>query len=44
METNEYDDNDGNSTNTIPTTNPYHHQTQKNTALHLMNHIFKATE
>ena len=44
METNEYDNNHGNSTNTISTTNHYHYQTQQNTALHVINHIFKATE
>ena len=44
METNEYNDNHGNSTNTIPTINHYHHQTRKNTAVRLINHIFKTTE
>ena len=44
METNKYDDSHGNSANTIPTRNHYHHQTQKNTTVHLINHIFKAAE
>ena len=45
METNEYDDSHGNSANTtIPTTNHCHHQTPKNTGVHVINHIFKVTE
>ena len=41
MRTNEYDDSHGNSANTIPTTNHYHHRTQKNTAVHLITIHFK---
>ena len=44
MQTNPCENAHGNSTNTIPTTNQYHHQTQKNTAVRLINHIFKAIE
>ena len=44
METNEYDESHGNSTNASSTTNDHHHQTQKSTGIRINNHIFKATK